>query len=99
MNKAQLIDIVQKKLGAGTSKRAAADALDAVIQAVTPSVRKRAAPRRRTASPAQPMSLPQALKRDVVSQTQVPVIQGTKLRGLMRNTKTLKEFKEQIQWK
>lgn len=98
MNKAQLIHIVQKKLGAGTSKQAAADALDAVIQAVTP-VRKKEAPRSRSASPAQPMSLQQALKRDVVSQTQVPVIHGIKHRSLMRNTKTLKEFKEQIHWK
>lgn len=91
MNKAQLIEIVQKKLGAGAT---AADALEAVIQAVTPPVRKK----KRAASPAQPMSLQQALKRDVVSQTKVPVIQRTKLRSLMRNTKTLKEFKEQLHW-
>lgn len=95
MNKAQLIEIVQNKLGAGAT---AADALEAVIQAVTPQVRKKEAPRKRTASPAKPMSLQQALKRDVVSQKKAPVIQGTKLRSLMRNTKTLKEFKEQLHW-
>jgi DNA-binding protein HU-beta len=39
MNKAQLIDSVQEILGADTSKRAAADALDAVLTAITQGVK------------------------------------------------------------
>ncbi|WP_395743572.1 HU family DNA-binding protein [Prosthecobacter sp.] len=40
MNKAQLIDAVQEILGGDTSKRAASDALDAVLQAITKAVKK-----------------------------------------------------------
>ena len=39
MNKAQLIDAVQEILGGDTSKRAAAEALDAVLQAITKAVK------------------------------------------------------------
>lgn len=39
MNKAQLIDSVQEILGGDTSKRAAADALDAVLNAITKGVK------------------------------------------------------------
>jgi DNA-binding protein HU-beta len=39
MNKAQLIDAVQEILGGDTSKRAAAEALDAVLQAITKGVK------------------------------------------------------------
>lgn len=40
MNKAQLIEEVQKKLGGDTSKRAAGEALDAVLDAITQGVKK-----------------------------------------------------------
>ena len=40
MNKAQLIDAVQEILGGNTSKRAASEALDAVLQAITQGVNK-----------------------------------------------------------
>ena len=40
MNKAQLIDAVQEILGGDTSKRAASEALDAVLQAITKGVKK-----------------------------------------------------------
>jgi DNA-binding protein HU-beta len=40
MNKAQLIDSVQEILGGDTSKRAASDALDAVLKAITQGVKK-----------------------------------------------------------
>lgn len=40
MNKAQLIDEVQKILGGDTTKRAATDALDAVLDAITKGVKK-----------------------------------------------------------
>ncbi len=40
MNKAQLIDAVQEILGGDTSKRAASEALDAVLQAITKAVKK-----------------------------------------------------------
>lgn len=39
MNKAQLIDAVQEILGGDTSKRAASDALDAVLKAITNGVK------------------------------------------------------------
>jgi len=39
MNKAQLIDAVQEILGGDTSKRAASEALDAVLQAITKAVK------------------------------------------------------------
>lgn len=39
MNKAQLIDEVQKVLGGDTTKRAATDALDAVLTAITNGVK------------------------------------------------------------
>lgn len=39
-NKAQLLEIIQKNLGAETTKRAAADALDAVLVAIAKSVKK-----------------------------------------------------------
>ncbi len=42
MNKAQLIDAVQEILGGDTSKRAASEALDAVLQAITKGVKKEA---------------------------------------------------------
>ncbi len=40
MNKAQLLELVQKNLGADTSKRAAADALDAVLESIAKGVKK-----------------------------------------------------------
>lgn len=40
MNKAQLIEEVQKKLGGDTSKRAAGEALDAVLDAIAQGVKK-----------------------------------------------------------
>jgi DNA-binding protein HU-beta len=40
MNKAQLIDSVQEILGGDTSKRAAGEALDAVLKAITQGVKK-----------------------------------------------------------
>ena len=40
MNKAQLIEAVQKNLGGETSKRAAADALEAVLTAIAKGVKK-----------------------------------------------------------
>jgi DNA-binding protein HU-beta len=40
MNKAQLIESVQKILGAETSKRAAGDALEAVLVAVAKGIKK-----------------------------------------------------------
>jgi DNA-binding protein HU-beta len=40
MNKAQLLDLIQKNLGAGTSKRATADALEAVLAAIEKGVKK-----------------------------------------------------------
>jgi DNA-binding protein HU-beta len=40
MNKAQLLELVQKNLGAETSKRAASDALDAVLEAIAKGVKK-----------------------------------------------------------
>lgn len=40
MNKAQLIDAVQEILGGDTSKRAASEALDAVLTAITKGVKK-----------------------------------------------------------
>jgi DNA-binding protein HU-beta len=40
MNKAQLIEAVQKNLGGETSKRAASDALDAVLDAIAKGVKK-----------------------------------------------------------
>jgi nucleoid DNA-binding protein len=40
MNKAQLLELVQKNLGAETTKRAAADALDAVLEAIAKGVKK-----------------------------------------------------------
>ncbi len=40
MNKAQLIDSVQEILGGDTSKRAASDALDAVLNAITKGVKQ-----------------------------------------------------------
>jgi DNA-binding protein HU-beta len=40
MNKAQLIDEVQKRLGDDTSKRAAGEALDAVLDSITKGVKK-----------------------------------------------------------
>lgn len=40
MNKAQLIDAVQEILGGDTSKRAAAEALDAVLQAIATGLKK-----------------------------------------------------------
>ena len=40
MNKAQLIDAVQEILGGDTSKRAASEALDAVLLAITKGVKK-----------------------------------------------------------
>lgn len=39
MNKAQLIDEVQKKMGGDTSKRAAGHALDAVLDAIAEGVK------------------------------------------------------------
>ncbi|MFM2175981.1 MAG: hypothetical protein RL015_79 [Verrucomicrobiota bacterium] len=40
MNKAQLLELVQKNLGAETTKRAAADALEAVLTAIAKGVKK-----------------------------------------------------------
>jgi DNA-binding protein HU-beta len=40
MNKAQLIDVVQQKLGGDISKRAAGDALDAVLAAIAQGVKE-----------------------------------------------------------
>ena len=40
MNKAQLLELVQKNLGAETSKRAASDALEAVLESIAKGVKK-----------------------------------------------------------
>jgi DNA-binding protein HU-beta len=40
MNKAQLLDLIQKNLGGDTSKRATADALEAVLAAIEKGVKK-----------------------------------------------------------
>lgn len=40
MNKAELIDAVQKQLGGDTSKRAAGEAVDAVLSAIAKGVAK-----------------------------------------------------------
>ena len=40
MNKADLLELVQKNLGDSTSKRAAADALDAVLEGIAKGVKK-----------------------------------------------------------
>ncbi|MCC8021429.1 MAG: HU family DNA-binding protein [Akkermansiaceae bacterium] len=40
MNKAQLIDAIQKKLGEGATRKCASSALDAVLSAITESVKK-----------------------------------------------------------
>ncbi len=40
MNKAQLLELVQKNLGGETSKRAASDALEAVLEAIAKGVKK-----------------------------------------------------------
>ncbi len=40
MNKAELIEAVQKNLGGETSKRAAGDALEAVLDAISKGVKK-----------------------------------------------------------
>jgi DNA-binding protein HU-beta len=40
MNKAELIEAVQKNLGGETSKRAAGDALEAVLDAIAKGVKK-----------------------------------------------------------
>lgn len=40
MNKAELIELVQKTLGGETSKRAAGDALEAVLEAITKGIKK-----------------------------------------------------------
>jgi DNA-binding protein HU-beta len=40
MNKAELLDLVQANLGNATSKRAAADALEAVLSAIATGVKK-----------------------------------------------------------
>lgn len=40
MNKAQLLELVQKNLGAETTKRASADALEAVLAAIAKGVKK-----------------------------------------------------------
>ncbi len=39
-NKAELLEIVQKNLGADASKRAASDALEAVLDAISKAVKK-----------------------------------------------------------
>lgn len=39
-NKAELLELVQKNLGAEASKRAAGDALDAVLEAISKAVKK-----------------------------------------------------------
>lgn len=40
MNKAELIDLVQKNLGGETSKRAATDALEAVLDSLAKGIKK-----------------------------------------------------------
>ncbi len=40
MNKAELTEMVQKALGADTSKRAAADALEAVLSSIAKGIKK-----------------------------------------------------------
>lgn len=40
MNKADLIDLVQKNLGGETSKRAATDALEAVLESLAKGIKK-----------------------------------------------------------
>lgn len=40
MNKAELIDLVQKNLGGETSKRAATDALEAVLESLAKGIKK-----------------------------------------------------------
>jgi DNA-binding protein HU-beta len=40
MNKAELTELVQKALGADTSKRAAADALEAVLSSIAKGIKK-----------------------------------------------------------
>ena len=40
MNKAELIELVQKNLGGDTSKRAAGDALEAVLTALAKGIKK-----------------------------------------------------------
>lgn len=40
MNKAELLELVQKNMGSETSKRAAADALDAVLTALAKGIKK-----------------------------------------------------------
>lgn len=40
MNKAELLELVQKNLGPETSKRAAADALEAVLASIAKGVKK-----------------------------------------------------------
>lgn len=40
MNKAELLDLVQKNLGGETSKRAASDALDAVLDALAEGIKQ-----------------------------------------------------------
>ncbi len=40
MNKAELTELVQKALGAETSKRAAADALEAVLSSIAKGIKK-----------------------------------------------------------
>ncbi len=40
MNKAQLLELVQKNLGGETSKRAATDALEAVLESISKGVKK-----------------------------------------------------------
>ena len=40
MNKAELIDLVQKNLGGETSKRAAGDALEAVLESLAKGIKK-----------------------------------------------------------
>ena len=40
MNKAELVEAVQKALGADTSKRAAQDSIDAVLESIAKGVKK-----------------------------------------------------------
>jgi nucleoid DNA-binding protein len=40
MNKAELTDLIQKNMGGETSKRAAADALEAVLEALAKGIKK-----------------------------------------------------------
>jgi DNA-binding protein HU-beta len=40
MNKAELLELVQKNLGGDTSKRTAAEALDAVLEALAKGIKK-----------------------------------------------------------